>query len=40
MRIVKLKDTILTSGHNSRAMIDLPAGESRAVVYELSLGDE
>lgn len=33
MRIVKLKDIILTSGHNSRAMIDLPTDVKGKVAY-------
>ena len=33
MRIIKLKDIILTSGHNSRAMIDLPADVKGKVAY-------
>lgn len=33
MHIIKLKDIILTSGHNSRAMIDLPADVKGKVAY-------
>lgn len=33
MRIIKLKDIILTSRHNSRAMVDLPADVKGKVAY-------
>jgi hypothetical protein len=33
MKIVKVRGTILTSGHNSRAMIDLPENIKGKVAY-------